>query len=332
MTNILSGLDKIKVTPLAAESLGVRSMCTLVETPDVTVLLDGGISLCPWRFGLPPHPKEFQTIIQLRQKIAQATEKATVTTISHYHYDHHTPSFEDWLVNWTEGPQTAQQIYKDKIVLAKNPKENINASQRERAWMFQKTAARHAKSFEVADGKTFAFGDTSLVFSPAVAHGSDDHSLGWVTMVTVKCGAERFMFASDVQGPMSLYTAELILAAKPDVLMIGGPPLYLEGDMVSERQIKQALLNLTRIVEAIPLVILEHHALRDASWRSKLSSVFQKAEAANHSIVTAAEYRGEANNLLETKRKELFKDYPVSAEFQTWTKTLTGKTITKPPL
>lgn len=332
MTNTKSGLSRIKVTPLAAESLGVRSMCTLVETPDVSVLLDGGVSLCPWRFSLPPHPKEFQTIIQLRQKIAQAAAKATVTTISHYHYDHHTPSFEDWLVNWTQGSQTAQQIYQDKTILAKNPRENINASQRERAWMFQKTAAKRAKMFEAADGKTFTFGDTELVFSPAVAHGSDDHSLGWVTMVTVECDEERFMFASDVQGPMSLYTTELILNAKPDVLMMGGPPLYLEGGRVSERQIKQALLNLTRIVEAVPLVILEHHALRDASWRSKLSSVFQKAEATDHSIVTAAEFCGEANNLLEAKRKELFRDFPVSAEFQAWTKTLTGKTITKPPL
>ena len=95
-------LDKIKVTPLAAESFGVRSMCTFVETPDVKVLLDAGISLCPNRFGLPPHPIEFKTIDRLRRRIAEAADKAEVVTISHYHFDHHTPSFEDWLVNWTE--------------------------------------------------------------------------------------------------------------------------------------------------------------------------------------------------------------------------------------
>lgn len=134
------------------------------------------------------------------------------------------------------------------------------------------------------------------------------------------------------RGPMSLHTAELILEVKPSVLMMGGPPLYLEGGRVSEHQVKQALLNLTRIVEAVPLVVLEHHALRDEAWRSKLQGVFDKAEVVGHKIVTAAEHAGQKNTFLEAKRKELFNDYPVTAEFQQWTKTLTGKTITKPPL
>ena len=134
MRKAKSPLSKIKVTPLAAESFGVRSMCTLVETPDVAVLLDAGVSLCPYRFSLPPHPIEFQTIASLRGKIAQAADKAAVVTISHYHFDHHTPCFEDWVVNWTEADETARQIYQDKTVLIKNPKENINASQRQRAW------------------------------------------------------------------------------------------------------------------------------------------------------------------------------------------------------
>ena len=59
-----NALSKIKVTPLAAESFGVRSMCTLVETPDVAVLLDAGVSLCPYRFSLPPHPIEVQIAIR----------------------------------------------------------------------------------------------------------------------------------------------------------------------------------------------------------------------------------------------------------------------------
>ena len=88
-------LEKIKVTPLAAESFGVRSMCTLVQTPDVTLLLDAGVSLCPNRFGLPPHPTEFKAIIKLRKRLAEAADKAEVVTISHYHFDHHTPSYED---------------------------------------------------------------------------------------------------------------------------------------------------------------------------------------------------------------------------------------------
>ena len=131
-----------------------------------------------------PHPIEFQTITKLRKTIAEAADKAQVTTISHYHFDHHTPSFEDWVVNWTQDGETARQIYQNKTVLPKDPRENINASQRQRAWMFQKTGGKHAKTVESADGKTFTYGQTTLRFSEAVAHGSEDSMLGWVIMVS----------------------------------------------------------------------------------------------------------------------------------------------------
>jgi predicted metallo-beta-lactamase superfamily hydrolase len=325
-------LSKIKVTPLAAESFGVRSMCTLVETPDVTVLLDAGISLAPYRFRLPPHPLEFKTIARLREKIAAAADKSEVVTISHYHFDHHTPSFEDWVVNWTAQGETARQIYAGKTVLAKNPKENINASQRQRAWMFQKTGGKHAKTLEPADGKTFSFGDTTLRFSEAVTHGSEDSMLGWVIMATVERGDERFMFAPDVQGPMSNRTLELILAQAPAVIMLGGPPLYLGGFRVEEAQIERGLANLGRIVEAVPTVILEHHALRDEEWRAKMQGIFQRADSAGHRVLTAAEYAGQENKFLESKRKQLFRENPPTAEFKAWMKTLNNKTIAKPPL
>jgi uncharacterized protein len=325
-------LSTIKVTPLAAESFGVRSMCTLVETPDVAVLLDAGVSLAPYRFSLPPHPLEFQSIARLREKISAAADKAGVVTISHYHFDHHTPSFEDWVVNWTSQGETARQIYQDKTVLVKNPKENINASQRQRAWMFQKTGGKHAKTVEPADGKTFSFGGTTLRFSEAVAHGSEGSALGWVVMATVEHAGERFMFAPDVQGPMSNRTLELILAQAPTLIMLGGPPLYLGGFRVEEAQLERGMANLGRIVEAVPTVILEHHALRDEQWQDKMQGIFQRANAVGHRVLTAAEYAGQENNFLESKRKQLFRDYPPSAEFKAWMKTLNNKTISKPPL
>lgn len=331
-TKTSNSLNNIKVTPLAAESFGVRSMCTLVETSDIAVLLDGGISLAPYRFNLPPHPLEFQTIARLRKTIAEAADKATVTTISHYHFDHHTPSFEDWVVNWTEDGETARQIYQNKTILAKNPKENINSSQRQRAWMFQKTTGKHAKVFEAADGKTFVFGKTTLRFSEAVVHGSDDSMLGWVIMVVVEYSDERFMFAPDIQGPMSTHSLELILGSKPSVIMLGGPPLYLGGFRVELVQLEQGLRNLERIVEVVPTVILEHHALRDEFWRPKMESVFQKASQSSHRILTGAEFAGKENLFLESKRKQLYHDQPPSEEFKQWMKTLNDKKIVKPPI
>lgn len=325
-------LSKIKVTPLAAESFGVRSMCTLVETPDVTVLLDAGISLCPYRFSLPPHPIEFQTIAKLRRRIAEAADKAEVVTISHYHFDHHTPSFEDWVVNWTEANETARQIYQDKTVLMKNPKEKINASQRQRAWLFQKTGGKYAKKLEAADGKTFTYGQTVLRFSEPVAHGSEGSMLGWVIMAVVEHEGERFMFAPDVQGPMSNHTFELILKAEPNVIMLGGPPFYLGGFRVEVSQLERGLRNLESIVQTVPLVIVEHHALREESWKEKIEDVYQQAFRAEHSVMTAAEYLGNENVFLESKRKQLYRDFPPSAEFKQWMKTLNNKKIAKPPL
>ena len=325
-------LRKIKVTPLAAESFGVRSMCTLVETPDVSVLLDAGISLCPYRSSLPPHPIEFQKINELRKKIAEAADKVSIVTISHYHFDHHTPSYEDWVVNWTEANETARQIYQDKTVLMKNPKEKINAIQGQRAWLFQKTGGKHAKHLEPADGKTFNFGGTALHFSEAIAHGSDDSMLGWVIMANIICDDENFMFAPDVQGPMSNHTLELILKEAPAAIMLGGPPFYLGGFRVEMAQLEQGLKNLGRIVEAVPLVIIEHHALRDEFWRQKISSVYERALKANHSVITAAEYTGNENMFLESTRKQLYHDFPPPPEFKQWMKTLNGKKIDKPPI
>ncbi len=327
-------LNKINVTPLAAESCGVRSMCTFVETPDIKVLLDAGVSLCPNRFGLLPHPIEFKTIAKLRTRIAEAAEKAEVVTISHYHFDHHTPSFEDWVVNWTEANETARQIYQEKTVLMKNPKEKINASQRQRAWLFQKTGGKHAKKLEAADGKAFTFGEnTRLSFSEPVFHGPENSMLGWTIMALIEYDGERFMFAPDIQGPMSTRTLELIKAANPQVIMIGGPPFYLSSLKVDESQLQTGLRNLADIAANVPLTILEHHALRDEHWQQKTKQVYDAASNAGHVVMTAAEFTGQENAFLEFKRKKLYTDYPPSKEFQKWMRGgLTAKSTVKPPI
>jgi len=311
-------LKHIHVVPLAAESFGVRSMCTYAKTPDVKILLDAGVSLCPYRFGLPPHSLEFKAIEDCRRKIAEAAERAEIVTVSHYHFDHHTPSYEDWLCNWTEANKTAKQIYERKTVLIKNPKEKINYSQRRRGWMFQKTSGKYAEKLEIADGETFVFNDTEVKFSEPVPHGLENSELGWVLMTTIEFNGEKFMFAPDVQGPMSNQTLSMILREKPQLLMIGGPPLYLAGFKVDEKQIETGLRNLERVLKTIPCSILEHHVLRDEHWREKTKNVLEEAKKAGCKVVTAAEFLGEKNVFLEAFRKKLFVDNPPSKEFEQW--------------
>ncbi len=311
-------LNYIKVSPLAAESLGVRSMCTLVETGDLKILLDAGVSLCPKRFGLPPHPMEFKAIEECRKRISEAAEKAEVVTISHYHFDHHTPSYEDWLCNWTEAELTARQIYSGKTVLMKSPREYINFSQRRRGWVFQKTGGKYAEKLEVADGKTFNYGGTTIKFSQPVFHGPEDSALGWILMTTIVYKGEKFLFAPDVQGPISKHTLKIICEEKPQLVMIGGPPLYLAGFRVEEKHVQIGLKNLEKIVATAKCTILEHHILRDEQWREKTLKLFKGAEKIGNTIMTAAEYLGLKNYLLEAKRKRLYAENPPSKQFEKW--------------
>jgi predicted metallo-beta-lactamase superfamily hydrolase len=326
-------LKNIRVVPLAAESLGVRSMCTYVETSDLRLLLDAGVSLCPNRFGLPPHPQELHAIAEARKRIAEAAHRVEVVTISHYHYDHHTPSFEDWLVNWTETDETAKQIYRDKVVLVKNPREDVNFSQRERGWMFAKTAGRHARKIVNVDGKSFTFGQTKLRFSEPVFHGSERSELGWVLMVTIEKGEEKFVFAPDVQGPMSNRPLQIITEEKPQLLMVGGPPLYLSPMKVSEKQLQVGLKNLTEIVARVPHVILDHHIIRDEEWRNKTVDLFYQTYKSGSILQTAAEFLGNENKPLEAMRKKLYAKDPPSKEFEKWKKTNDEtKKHTRPPI
>ncbi len=325
--------NHIHVTPLAGESLGTRSMCCYVETPDVRILLDAGVSLCPKRFGLPPHSLEFKAIDESRRRISAAADKATVVTISHYHFDHHTPSYEDWLCNWTEFNETAKQIYKKKIVLMKNPRHQVNYSQRRRGWMFKKTGGKHAQKLEIADGKLFSFGETRIKFSNPVFHGSENTSLGWVLMTVVQFRDEKFLYAPDVQGPTSTHTLDLIIEERPDVMMIGGPPLYLVGFKVSEFEAKTALRNLEKIAKTVSCVVLEHHILRDENWREKIATLFSAANRAGCNLLTAAEFLGKQNTFLEAHRKELFKKEQPSKDYVKWCSlSEESKRHTKPPI
>jgi len=323
---------KLKITPLAEESLGVRSMCTLIETPDTTILIDAGASLAPTRMGYPPHPQEYHALEMCRRNIREAAAKAEIVTISHYHFDHHTPSYTDWFTNWST-PEEAQQIYSGKVVLAKSYRSKVNASQRRRGWMFTKTAGSHTKKLETADGKTFTYGETALKFSEPVFHGPENSDLGYLLMLTVECGDEKFMFASDVQGPMCTSTLNIILAENPDLLIIGGPPTYLSGFRVKEADVETGIKNLQTIAQQVPTTILAHHTLRDEKWRSLSQPIFDAAQETGNKVLTAAEYLGRKNCFLELRRKQLYEEAPPSREFENWLSLpIKQRKLVKPPI
>lgn len=311
-------MSSIEITPLAFESLGVRSMCTFVETPDVRVLIDAGVAL-GYRFRLLPHPLEYRVRRECREKIREAASKADVITVSHYHNDHHTPNFaETELIGCSR--REAERIYRDKIVLFKDIRSAINFSQRRRGWMFQQFCKKISKEQHVADGRRFEFGKTAVRFSEPVVHGEEQTELGWVLMCTVEYENRKFVHAPDIQGPMSEATLQLLVSERPDVLVLGGPPLYLVDSKVARSSFERGMTHAAELAKVVPTIILDHHLLRDAQWRESAQPILDAARSHAHKVVTAAEYMGVQDSLLEASRRELYEKHPPSKSYLAWTK------------
>lgn len=322
-------MPALQVTPIGFESYGVRSMCTFVQTPDVRILIDAGVALGP-RFGKLPHPREYQALYQCRAKIREYAGKADVIVVSHYHNDHHTPHYTEtvWLGSSAE---ESEQIYRDKIVLVKDIRNSINFSQRRRGWMFQRFIKRVGGKCEVADGKRFEYGATKVKMSQPVPHGDEQSELGWVIMTTIESDQHKFLHSSDVQGPMARQTSRIIQKENPDLLILGGPPVYLEGVRVDQAAIRSGLENAARIAGKVPAVIFEHHLLRAEDWRDRAKLVYEVASRAGNTISTASEYAGEPTRILEAIRPHLYEQEPPSAEFLKWSKLKREKQRTQPP-
>jgi predicted metallo-beta-lactamase superfamily hydrolase len=288
--------------------------------------------LAPRRLGYPPHPREYHALAECRKRINEAAEKADVVTISHYHFDHHTPSYIDWFTNWSS-PEAAKEVYAGKVVLAKSFRSKVNASQRRRGWMFKKTGGSYAKQLETADGRTFRFGETTLSFSDPVFHGPEKSELGWLVMATIDFQGEKVVFASDVQGPVCASTLDKILAENPSLVILGGPPTYLAGFRVKDEHIEMGMRNLKRLVENVPTTIVCHHSFRDEKWRSHILPIFDAAAEAGNTAQTAAEFAGTENSFLEFRRRQLYELEPPSSDFKKWMKLpLQKRKNVKPPI
>jgi predicted metallo-beta-lactamase superfamily hydrolase len=319
------------VTPVAFESFGVRSMCTFVETPDLRILIDPGAALGP-RFRLFPHPKEYQALMDSRQRIRNYAKTADLLIVSHYHHDHFTPNFTDttWLAS---NPREAESIYRGKTVMVKDARSSTNLSQRRRGWIFQTYCKKIAHEIITVDGRSFEYGNTRLRFSIPLPHGEDNSELGWVLATVVEFSSEKFIHASDLQGPMSELGLKFILTERPSAMILGGPPTYLSGIKASEDSIKRGMKNLETVAKSVPLLIVDHHLLRAQDSVQELSKLSSSVGPLGHSIMTAAEYVGQTPCLLEANRRSLYDEEPPSRRFMKWTKLGKEKQRqAKPPL
>lgn len=278
----------IRLIPLAAESLGVRSMALRVETPDLTLTLDPGAAIPPLRNGLPAHPIEIQTLAQRWQAIVESLQTSHVAVITHYHYDHLNPD-QPW-------------YYRGVQVLLKDPEGHTNRTQRRRGRHFIERIRPYAREILLADGQRFRFGRTEILFSPPVRHGPG-HRLGTVLQVAVLHGRDRFVFTSDIQGPCLEEHMVFLREIRPTALYVDGPPTYLDG--FPTWALEATLESLSWILTHLPvrLLLLDHHSLRRPDWRRFYErGLGQQAQR----LISAAQFLGVEETLYEAQRNMLF--------------------------
>ena len=301
-------LGKIEVHPLADESLGVRSMALGVTTPDVTLLFDAGVSLAPKRFGLPPHPMEFEAARRARERITEFAKRSDIVTISHYHLDHYTPSFTSYY-EWSSR-EAFEATYSGRLVLVKKPDSTVSFNQRRRARALIRELEELSARVIEAEGLRLVYGRTFVEAVGPFPHGAEG-PMGRVLAFLVEHASVRILFAPDVQGPMDASAAERISALRPTLIVVGGPPLYLEEHKVDRGLVEKGLDNMALLSQRSELVV-SHHTLRDENWRERVAAKGVRR------LATYASLLGLEEQLLEARRRILYKEHPPSPSFLQW--------------
>jgi predicted metallo-beta-lactamase superfamily hydrolase len=282
----------MNIKPLAFESMGTRGMATSVVTKDCIILIDPGVNLASQRFGLPPHPLEVERKKDHWAKIKDYAEHSDIIILTHYHFGHFNPD--------------EPEIFRGKTVILKDPKGNLNSAQRARAEELLKKLKGLIRELFFADGREFVFGGTKIRFSPAVSHGPDP-KVGHVVQVSVE-EEIKFLHTSDIEGPCAEEQVSFLLKEAPQVLFCDGPFTFMLGRRYSVENLQKAKGHLLEIVERMQVqkMVLDHHLLRDLKWKDRIAEIFSAAQAKGVEVLTAAEYAGVHNDLLEAGRKQLY--------------------------
>lgn len=288
----------MKVRIIAADSMGVRSLATVVEVKGLIIGIDLGASLAPRRYGLPPHEEEYRRLEEAREEAARWLEQSHIVVITHYHYDHYM--------------RDKPELYSGKTLLVKDPKHNINRSQAIRSSVFlRKMGVEEKADVKTADGGVFEIEGARLEFSPPVWHGEPGTRVGRVLMLRVVSDEGVVIYTSDVQGPGDPEALEQLLSwrePRPDLIILGGPPTYFAGFKVPVRAVEAGLENMRKVVEEVRprILVVDHHLLRDLRYKEKIQDHVKAAESSGVKLTTAAEYMGLPVSQLEARRRELW--------------------------
>jgi predicted metallo-beta-lactamase superfamily hydrolase len=124
-------------------------------------------------------------------------------------------------------------------------------------------------------------------------------------MTRIEDGDGVFVHASDIQ-LLDGEVVSLILDWQPDIVLAGGPPLYLSWLSLEQRQ--RAWENALRLARGVDTLILDHHLLRSEeglSWLERLAS------KTTHRVICAADFMECPLRLLEAWRVRLYEEMKV---------------------
>ena len=152
---------------------------------------------------------------QVRRRIATALEGATDLVLSHFHGDHvPLPDANPYQLQ----ARAVAPLCRTSRLWAKGI-EGLSPHMVQRRAAVGEALGREMPN---AEGQ----GDGVLAFSPSVPHGRLDTHLGTVMMTRIKGEGIVFVHASDIQ-LLDGEAVSLILDWRPDITLVGGPPLYL---------------------------------------------------------------------------------------------------------
>lgn len=279
---------------LGAESLGVRGLSCVVEVKDRKIVIDPGLALGYRRYGLLPHPAQVTVGEQVRRKILVALKDATDVVMSHFHGDHiPLPNANPYQLKAQQVAPLCQSVR----CWSKGPEGLSHSMVRRRDFLCQVLD----RDLPIAEGQRSG----RLAFSPSMPHGEPGSRLGTVMMTRVEDEGTVFVHASDIQ-LLDGQAVSFILAWRPDIALVGGPPLYLPW--LSSKRREVAWRNAQRLARHVDVLILDHHLLRceeGLSWLDRLSS------KTDHRVICAADFMGSPRRLLEAQRVQLYQEMPV---------------------
>jgi uncharacterized protein len=285
----------MEIEILTAESLGVRGLCCYVKTKTKRILIDPGIALGYSRYNHLPHPFQIAVDERIRKRIIAKWSEATDIVFSHLHGDH-VPLVQ-------ANPYQLNISSLNKLA----PSTRVWLSSSEQLNNLEKSRFSELK---VSLGQNYIFVNSvfrrDLCFSRLVFHGERDKNRNKVFMTRIEEDNFVFVHGSDIQ-LLDEEAVQIILAWKPDLLVVSGPPLYLTVKM-NKRLIQSAFYNAQLLSKNIPTIIIDHHLLRDyqgLDWLKKINS------KSNNKVLCAAGYMQKPLMMLEADRLKLYSEMPV---------------------